>query len=78
MKFTFDARFYFDARRTCMSVFKFETPNKLVQNMKFVETEESQVIKREINSDGKLLEVSVMNPFYKKNYSINCVLFCIN
>ena len=60
-----------------MSVFKFETPNILVQNMKFVETDESQVIKREINSDGKLLEVSVVNPFSKK-YLINCALFCIN
>ena len=48
-----------------MSVFKFETPNKLVQNMKFVETEESQIITREINSDGKLLEVSVIKLILK-------------
>lgn len=38
-------------------MFTFETPNKLVQNTKFTNTEETSVITREVNSDGNLFEV---------------------
>lgn len=40
------------------SVFHFENLNKLIQKMYFIDTEESQVIVREIDGDGNLIEVS--------------------
>ena len=39
------------------SIFKFETPNRLVQTVDFLETGEKQVIIREVNQDGDLIEV---------------------
>jgi len=61
LKFVFDSRFYFDARRTCKSVFKFETPDRLVQKMEFIETQETQIIVREINENDQLVECLDMN-----------------
>ncbi|CAF0704889.1 unnamed protein product [Brachionus calyciflorus] len=61
LKYVFDIRFYFDSRKRCRSVFHFENPNKLIQKMHFIDTEESQVIIREITTDGNLLETMEMN-----------------
>ena len=42
------------------SVFKFENPRKLVQKVKFTETNETQVIVKEINEEGFLVEVKIL------------------
>lgn len=61
LKFVFDIRFSFEARRFCKSKFKFESPNKLIQNVHFTDTEEDQLIVREVNDDGFLVETLHMN-----------------
>lgn len=43
------------------SVFKFETSNRLIQIMKFPETNEFQTIVKEINENGMLIESMEMN-----------------
>lgn len=40
-------------------MFHFENPNKLVQIMNFIDTEEHQTITREVNPEGDLIEVSL-------------------
>ena len=57
LSFNTSALIYFDARRTSMSMFEFETPNKLIQNVFFTCTEETAKITREVQEGGKLLEV---------------------
>jgi hypothetical protein len=58
LKFVFDNRFYFESRRFCKSTFKFDSPNRLVQHMKFTDTEEKQLIVREFDQQtGNLVEV---------------------
>nr|WLG17455.1 fatty acid-binding protein E [Brachionus plicatilis] len=61
LKYVFDIRFYFDSRKRCRSVFHFENANKLIQKMHFIDTEENQVIVREIDSEGNLIELMEMN-----------------
>ena len=72
LKFVFDSRYYFDSRRKSVSIFKFESDNKLIQSMKFPETQETQVIVRELNVNGQLVESLEMNGvlatrIFKKN-----------
>lgn len=57
----FDSRFYFDSRRKCVSTFKFENNKKLIQTMKFTETDETQIITKEVNDQGFLVESMEMN-----------------
>ena len=61
LKFVFDSRFYFDCRRKSVSVFKIENSKRLVQLMKFTETDEIQTIVKVLEENGKLVEYLEMN-----------------
>lgn len=43
------------------SKFKFENPSKLVQTMSFIDTNEKQVISREVDENDNLIESLEMN-----------------
>ena len=59
----FNVKFYITFKTSIIkqSKFKIESPSKLVQNVNFIDTEEKEIIIREVKEDGSLVETFEMN-----------------